>query len=150
MRWEVDGPYGSGAFQMIKSTSRAYAKKLGLDSTRCARRGLAGTPSPGASNFWLAEGDETLEDLIARTERGLPVTQTFGFGLSTVTGDYSQGASGLWIEDGAIAYPVHELTIASTLPKMWSNVDGLANDRHPRRSVSAPSLRIAEMTVAGA
>ena len=124
-------------------------KKLGMASTRGARRGLASTPSPGASNFWMDNGDVTFEELIAGVERGLLVTETSGFGVNTVTGDYSQGVVGMWIEGGALAYPVHEATIASTLPQMWATIDALANDRDPRRGTSAPSLRIAQMTIAG-
>jgi len=125
------------------------ARKLGLTTTRSARRGLTSTPSPGSSNFWMAPGDRSLEELIADTPRGLLVIETSGFGVSTVNGDYSQGATGIWIEGGALAYPVHELTIASSLPAMWESVDGIADDLDPRRGISAPSLRIARMTVAG-
>ena len=125
------------------------ARKLGLTTTRNASRGLAGTPSPSATNFWMEEGEGSLADLIAATPRGLLVTELMGFGVNTTTGDYSQGAAGLWIEDGAIAHPVHELTIASTLPQIWANVDRVAADRDPQRGVSAPSFRVAEMTIAG-
>lgn len=123
-------------------------KKLGLPSTRSAWRGL-GSPSPGTSNMWMDNGEKTLDALIAETDEGLLVTDTFGGGANTVTGDYSQGAVGIWIEKGQLAYPVDELTIASKLPTIWSTVDGLANDRHPGRSTSAPSFRVARMTVAG-
>ena len=126
------------------------ARKLGLTTTRSASRGLGGSPGPSATNLWMSQGDQTLEAIIANTPRGLLVTELIGFGVNTITGDYSQGAVGHWIEDGAIAYPVHELTIASTLPTIWSSIDALANDRDPRRAVSAPSFRVAEMTVAGA
>lgn len=125
------------------------ARKLGLTTTRNAARGLAGTPSPSSTNFWMAPGQESLEALIARTKRGILITELIGFGVNTVTGDYSQGASGLWIEDGVLTHPVSEFTIASTLPTMWKSIDALASDRDPRRAVSAPSFRIAEMTVAG-
>ncbi|MCB9733524.1 MAG: TldD/PmbA family protein [Deltaproteobacteria bacterium] len=124
-------------------------KKLGMATTRGARRSLTGTPGPGTSNFWMKNGDKSLEELIAEVDNGLLVTDTFGFGVSTVTGDYSQGAVGLWIENGKLAYPVNELTIAGSLPDMWLAIDGLANDRDPRRGTSAPSLRIRQMTVAG-
>ena len=124
-------------------------KKLGMASTRGARRGLTSTPSPGASNLWMDNGEVSLEELIASTDRGLLVTETSGFGVSTVTGDYSQGIVGMWIEDGQLAYPVHEATIASSLAAMWLGIDALANDRDPRRATSAPSLRIGQMTVAG-
>jgi len=124
-------------------------KKLGLPSTRSAWRGLGGSPSPGTSNLWMNNGDESLEALIAGTKTGLFVTGTVGGGANTVTGDFSQGVVGLWIEDGKIAYPVEEITIASTLAAMWSAVDGIASDRHPGRATSAPSFRIGKMTVAG-
>ncbi len=124
-------------------------KKLKMASTRGARRGLTSTPSPGTSNLWMSQGDQTLEELIAGTKQGLLVTETFGYGVSNVTGEYSQGCVGLWIEDGAIAYPVHEFTIASKLADMWQSIDGIANDRDDKRGTSAPSFRIAEMTVAG-
>lgn len=123
-------------------------KKLSMPSTRSAWRGL-GSPSPGTSNLWMDNGDRSLAELIAGVDEGLLVTDTFGGGANTVTGDYSQGAVGLWIERGQIAYPVDELTIASTLPTLWANVDGVANDRHPGRATSAPSFRVARMTVAG-
>ncbi len=126
------------------------AKKLGLTTTRSARRGLTSAPSPGASNFWMDNGDKTLMELISELDEGLLVTSTFGFGVNTVTGDYSQGAAGLWIDKGELAYPVHELTLASPLPAMWSGIDALADDRDERRSVSAPSMRITNMTMAGA
>jgi PmbA protein len=125
------------------------ARKLGLETTRHARRGLGGSPSPGASNFRMANGSETLEALIAGTKRGIFVTELFGFGVNGVTGDYSQGAAGVFIDGGALAYPVHEFTIASTLQAMWLSIDAIANDRHPSRACSAPSFRVASMTVAG-
>lgn len=124
-------------------------RKLGLPSTRSAWRGLGGSPSPGTSNLWMDTGPDSLAALVAGTKRGLLVTDTVGGGANTVTGDFSQGVVGLWIEDGQIAYPVEEMTIASTLADMWMRVDGIANDRHPGRATSAPSFRIAKMTVAG-
>ncbi len=125
------------------------AAKLGLQTTRNASRGLAGTPSASPTNLWMQPGQASLEELIADVKQGLLVTELIGFGVNAITGDYSQGASGLWIENGQIAYPVSELTIASTLPEMWRTLDGIGSDRDPHRSVSAPSLRIAKMTVAG-
>lgn len=124
-------------------------RKLGLPSTRSAWGGMGSSPSPGTSNFWMHNGTESVEALIAGTKRGLLVTDTVGGGANTVTGDFSQGVVGLWIEDGKIAYPVEEITIASTLAAMWQAVDGIANDRHPGRATSAPSFRIGKMTVAG-
>ncbi len=124
-------------------------RKLGMATTRNASRGLAGTPGASSTNFWMTPGELSLEQLIAQTKRGLLVTELIGFGVNTITGDYSQGASGVWIEDGALAEPVSEFTIASTLPQMWNSIDAIGSDRDPRRAVSAPSFRIAEMTVAG-
>ncbi|MGM0575718.1 MAG: TldD/PmbA family protein [Myxococcota bacterium] len=124
-------------------------RKLGLDSTRHARRGLGGNPSPGPSNLWMGNGDRSLDDIISEIDQGLLITEVFGFGVNNVTGDYSQGAAGIWIEDGELAWPAHELTVASTLQDVWKNVDALADDRDPHRAVSAPSFRVASMTVAG-
>lgn len=124
------------------------ARKLGMASTRSAFRGL-GSPGPGTSNLWMDNGDRTLAELIAEVDEGLFITDTFGGGANTITGDYSQGAAGLWIEKGELTYPVNELTIASTLPTLWQSISGLANDRHPGKSTSAPSFRVARMTVAG-
>ena len=125
------------------------AAKLGLASTRSASRGLAGTPTAAASNFWMEAGDASLDELVAGTRRGVLVTELFGFGANAVTGDFSQGAVGLWIEGGRLTHPVSEMTIASTLQQMWRDIDGIADDRDPSRRVSAPSLRIGRMTVAG-
>ncbi len=128
----------------------SYAgRKLGLPSTRSAWRGLSGAPSPGTSNLWMLPGDTSLEAMIRDMGEGLIVTDTFGFGANTVNGDYSQGAVGLWVEGGEIAYPVHELTIASTLGKLWSSVDAVGDDLDRTRSTSAPSFRVGRMTVAG-
>jgi PmbA protein len=126
------------------------ARKIGGESTRHASRGLSSTPAPSTSNFWMNPGDQSLEELIASTERGLFVTELFGFGVNTVTGDYSQGAAGLWIENGKLTDAVNEFTIASTLPAIWMGIDGLANDRVTYRATSAPSFRVDEMTLAGA
>jgi PmbA protein len=124
-------------------------KKLGLPSTRSAWRSLGGAPSPGTSNLWMRPGDETLASLIAGVDAGLLVTDTFGGGANTINGDYSQGVVGLWIERGEIAYPVNELTIASTLGELWRQVDAVGTDLDGTRSTSAPSFRVQGMTVAG-
>jgi PmbA protein len=124
-------------------------RKLGLPSTRSAWRSLGGAPSPGTSNLWMQPGSETLESLIAGIDEGLLVTDTFGGGANTVNGDYSQGVVGLWIERGAIAYAVNELTIASTLARLWQQVDAVGSDLDRTRGTSAPSFRVQDMTVAG-
>jgi len=128
----------------------SYAgRKLGLPSTRSAWRGLSGAPSPGTSNLWMTPGTTTLDAMIRDMGQGLVVTDTFGSGANTVNGDYSQGVVGLWVENGEIAYPVNELTIASTLGQLWNQVDAVGNDLDRTRSTSAPSFRVDKMTIAG-
>ena len=124
-------------------------RKLGTASTGNASRAAGGAPSVGPTNLWLEPGERTLEALIADTDRGFLVTELMGQGFSPVTGDYSRGAAGLWIENGELAYPVHEVTIAGNLGSMLEAVDGIASDLEWRGPVSAPSLRISGMTVAG-
>ncbi|MGC2697863.1 MAG: TldD/PmbA family protein, partial [Candidatus Angelobacter sp.] len=91
------------------------AKKLGLQSTGNAARGLAGSPSIGSGNFFLQKGDRTPQQIIGNIKSGLYVVQFLGFGVNMVTGDFSRGASGLWIENGELAYPVEEITVAGNL-----------------------------------
>lgn len=126
------------------------AKKLGMQSTGNASRGLAGNPGIGAGNFYLEPGTLTPEGLIGEIKSGLYVTETMGFGVNLVTGDYSQGASGLWIENGELAYPVEEITIAGNLKEMYRNIAAIGNDLVFRGSSAAPTLRIEGMTIAGA
>ena len=126
------------------------ARKLGMETTRHASRGLGGTPSPSSTNFWMAPGDKTLVELIGEIENGLLVTELFGVGVNTITGDYSQGAVGVWIENGELTHAVSEFTIASTLPAIWNGIDGIGSDLDRRRATSAPSFRVSSMTVAGA
>jgi PmbA protein len=125
------------------------ARKLGLASTASAVRGPGGAPSAGPSNFWLLPGETTPEAMIAGVERGLLVTWLFGHGFNPVTGDFSRGAAGLWIEDGRVAYPVHEVTVAGNLLDMLGAVDAVGSDLLRVGSIAAPSLRVARMTVAG-
>ena len=125
------------------------ARKLGLASTGNASRGLAGNPGIGAHNFYLEAGACTPEQLIQDVQQGLYVTETMGFGVNLVTGDYSQGASGLWIENGELAYPVEEITIAGNLKDMYSNISAIANDLVFRGASAAPTMRVEGMTVAG-
>ncbi|MFQ5954188.1 MAG: TldD/PmbA family protein [Kiloniellales bacterium] len=124
------------------------ARQLGLESTGHATRGTSAPPSPGASNLYLGPGEPTPEALIADIKAGFYVSELLGFGVNQVTGDYSRGAGGFWIEDGAIAYPVTELTIAGNLKDMFANLSA-ANDLEFRYAVNAPTLRIDGMTVAG-
>jgi len=126
------------------------ARKLGMASTGNASRGLAGNPGIGAGNFYLEAGTLTPEAIIADVKSGLYVTETMGFGVNLVTGDYSQGASGMWIENGEIAYPVEEITIAGNLKEMYRNIVAIGNDLVFRGASAAPTIRIEGMMVAGA
>lgn len=125
------------------------ARKLRLATTGNARRGLGGNPAPGPTNLYLAPGEASPEAIIASVERGFYVTELIGFGVNGVTGDYSRGAAGLWIENGALAHPVEEVTISGNLLSMFRDIDRIGNDLVFRRRISAPTLRVAEMTVAG-
>jgi PmbA protein len=125
------------------------ARKIGARATGCARRGVAGGPSVGASNLFLEPGDTSPEEILGGVERGLYVTDLIGFGVNLVSGDYSQGAVGHWIEKGALTHPVHEVTIAGNLKDMLKDVDAVGSDLVFRGSVAAPTIRIARMTVSG-
>jgi PmbA protein len=125
------------------------ARKLGLATTGNASRGLAGTPGIGNGNFFLQPGEKSPEEIIRGIKQGLLVTEFLGFGVNLVTGDFSRGASGLWIENGEIAYPVEEITVAGNLREMFSNLAEIGNDLIWRGSVACPTLRIEGMTVAG-
>jgi PmbA protein len=126
------------------------ARKLGMVSTGNASRGLAGNPGIGAGNFYLEAGTLTPEEIIADVKSGLYVTETMGFGVNLVTGDYSQGASGMWIENGEIAYPVEEITIAGNLKEMYRNIVAIGNDLVFRGASAAPTIRVEGMMIAGA
>jgi PmbA protein len=125
------------------------ARKLNMASTGKASRGLAGAPGIGGGNFFLEPGTETPEQIIAAIPNGLYVLQTMGFGVNLVTGDYSQGASGLWIENGELAYPVEQITIAGNLKDMFRNVSAIGNDLEFLSAGAVPTVRIEGMTVAG-
>ena len=126
------------------------ARKLGMHSTGNATRGLAGNPGIGAGNFYLEAGTLTPKEIIGDVKNGLYVTETMGFGVNLVTGDYSQGASGMWIENGEIAYPVEEITIAGNLKDMYKNIVAIGNDLIFRGASAAPTIRIEGMMIAGA
>jgi PmbA protein len=125
------------------------ARKLGLKTTGNASRGLAGTPGTGSGNFYLEPGTRTQQQIIAGIPRGLYVTEFLGFGVNLVTGDFSRGASGLWIENGELTYPVEEITIAGNLKDMLNNVAEIGNDLEFRSSLASPTVRIDGMTIAG-
>src|SRR5579864_456461 len=125
------------------------AKKLGLKTTGNAARGLAGNPGIGSGNFFLQPGARSPKQIIGDIKDGLYVTQFLGFGVNMVTGDFSRGASGLWIENGELAYPVEEVTVAGNLRDMLNNISEIGNDLEFRGSTAAPTLRIDGMMVAG-
>ena len=125
------------------------ARKLGMKSTHNASRGLAGAPGIGCGNLYLEPGTRTAEQIIADVPAGLYVTGLIGFGVNVVTGDYSRGATGLWIENGVLTHAVEEVTIAGNLAEMLRNVTAIGNDLEFRGSVASPTLRIDGMTIAG-
>jgi len=124
------------------------ARQLGLSSTGNAARGTGGPPSPAPANLFMEPGDVSPEALIADIEEGLYVCEMMGRGVNEVTGDYSRGASGYWIEKGELTYPVSGLTVAGNLLEMYPRLVA-ANDLAFRYGVDAPTIRIDGMTVAG-
>ncbi len=125
------------------------ARKLGTASTASAVRALAEPPGAGISNLYLEAGTASPEEVIGSVRRGFYVTELIGSGINPVTGDYSRGAAGMWIEDGVLTFPVEEVTIAGNLHTMFASIEAVANDLEFRSTVSAPTLKIAKMTVAG-
>ena len=125
------------------------ARKLSMQSTAKASRSLAGAPGIGGGNYFLEPGAETPEQIIANIPSGLYVLQTMGNGVNLVTGDYSVGVSGLWIENGELAYPVEQITIAGNLKDIFRNVTAIGNDLEFRGAGAVPTVRIEGMTVAG-
>jgi PmbA protein len=125
------------------------ARKLGLKTTGNASRGLAGNAGVGPGNFYIAAGTRSEQELIAGVRQGLYVTELIGASSNTVTGDYSSGAAGLWIENGELAYPVSEITIAGNFKQMLMDLQQPASNLEFRGSVASPSLLIAEMTISG-
>jgi PmbA protein len=125
------------------------ARKLGLKTTGNAARGLAGNPGISSGNFFLEPGGRTREQIIGDVPDGLYVTEFLGFGVNLVTGDFSRGASGLWIRNGELAYPVEEITVAGNLKDMLCNVAEIGNDLEFRGSMASPTIRIDGLTVAG-
>jgi PmbA protein len=125
------------------------AKKLGLASTGNAARSVGESPSVGPTNFYLAPGTATPEQIVGSVKRGLYVTDLIGFGINMVTGDYSRGASGFWIENGELAYPVEEITIAGNLKRMFADIQMIGNDLVFRGRIASPMVKLADMTIAG-
>jgi len=125
------------------------AKKLGLETTANASRGLAGTPGIGPGNYFLQPGTKTPQQIIAEIKDGLYVTEFMGHGANLVTGDYSRGASGIWIVNGELAYPVEEITVAGNLKEMFNNISEIGTDLEFRGSMASPTIRIDGLTVGG-
>ena len=126
----------------------ATARELGLKTTGHAQRGVSSVPSPGPTNLYLAPGSKSPDALIAEIEDGFYITDLIGMGVNLVTGDYSRGAAGFWIENGECTYPVSEVTIAGHLTEMFASLTP-ANDLAFRYGTNAPTLRVEGLTVAG-
>jgi PmbA protein len=125
------------------------ARKLGRASTGSAGRGVGGTPGPTTSNLIMQPGNITREALFRDTERGLYVTSMMGFGFNAITGDFSRGAAGFWIENGEIQFPVSEVTVSCNFDDLLQRIDRVASDLDIRSSTACPTLRVSRMTVAG-
>ena len=125
------------------------ARQLGMKTTGHAGRGTGGPPSPGPTNLYLCAGPLSPAALMADIKEGIYVTELIGMGVNGITGDYSRGAAGFMIRDGALAEPVAEITIAGTLPEIFAHMTP-ANDLRFRRGTDAPTVRVEGLTVAGA
>jgi len=125
------------------------ARKLGYPTTGSATRGVASNPSSGTSNFFMQNGQIPPGEIIASVKNGLYLTSVDWVGINYVTGDYSRGATGLWIENGKLTYPVQEFTVASNMLEMMKNITMIGNDLEFRSSTAAPTFKIKEMTISG-
>ncbi|MCS6899599.1 MAG: TldD/PmbA family protein [Myxococcales bacterium] len=125
------------------------ARKLGRAPTGSASRGASGGVGETTSNFLMLPGAMSHDELVANTPRGLYVTEMMGFGFNPVTGDFSRGAGGFWIEKGRLSFPVSEVTISLNFDRLLQSIDAVANDLDLRTATAAPSFRVASMTIAG-
>jgi PmbA protein len=125
------------------------ARKLGRASTGSATRGSGGGVGASTTNFICQPGDRGNAQIVAETERGLYVTEMMGFGFNAVTGDFSRGASGFWIEGGQLAFPVSEVTISCNLDQLLKRIDLVGDDLDWRSGTVSPTLRVSSMTIAG-
>jgi PmbA protein len=125
------------------------ARKLGRASTASASRGGGAGVGASTTNFVLQPGTDSNEAIVKGTRRGLYVTEMMGFGFNAVTGDFSRGASGFWIENGELAHPVSEVTISLNVDELWQTLDAVGSDLDLRTSTASPTIRVARMTVAG-
>ncbi len=126
------------------------ARKLKLKPTGNASRGVGDAPSVSTTNLHLVPGAYSPEQIIGSVKSGLYLTELIGMGVNMVTGDYSRGAGGIWIENGELGYPVQEITIAGNLKEMLKNIEMVGSDLHWRSSTASPTVKISEMTIAGA
>jgi PmbA protein len=124
-------------------------KKLGMASTGNASRSIGEPPGVSPANFFLVPGKDSPEQIIATVNHGLYVTEMIGFGVNMVTGDYSRGAAGLWIDNGELTYPVEEITIAGNLKEMFQNIEMVGSDLELRGRIASPTIKISQMTIAG-
>jgi PmbA protein len=125
------------------------ARKLGRQSTASASRGGGASVGPSTSNFVLQPGADSNDAIVKATKRGLYVTEMMGFGFNPVTGDFSRGAAGFWIENGELAYPVSEVTISLNVDQLWQRIDAVGSDLDLRTSTASPTIRVERMTIAG-
>ena len=125
------------------------ARQLGLATTGHAARGTSSPPGPAATNVWIEPGAMTPKKLIADIESGFYVTEMMGMGVNGVTGDYSRGAAGFWIDKGEIAFPVSEMTVAGNLKDIFARLRA-ADDLEFKAGADSPTLRVDDLTVAGA
>jgi PmbA protein len=152
---EIVSVYDDGTAVIENGVLRSYlldtysARKLKLAPTGSAVRGIGDVPTVGPTNFYLQAGPHDPADIIQSVNRGLYVTEMIGSGVNLVTGDYSRGAVGFWIDKGELTYPVEEITVAGNLKEMLLGIEMVGNDLTFRNSVVAPTLKIRRMTVAG-
>ncbi|HEY5542358.1 MAG TPA: metallopeptidase TldD-related protein [Candidatus Binatia bacterium] len=124
-------------------------RKLGMKSTGNASRSVGDAPGVAPANFYLEAGKDSPEAIIGSVKSGLYVTEMIGFGVNMVTGDFSRGAAGLWIENGELAYPVEEITVAGNLKEMFQNIEMAGSDLEMRGRIASPTIKIERMTIAG-
>ncbi len=124
-------------------------RKLGMPSTGNASRSVGENPTVGSTNLFLSPGSVSPDEIVKSTKRGLFVTELIGFGVNMVTGDYSRGAVGFWIENGEIVHPVEEVTIAGNLKTMFNDIEMIGNDLVFRGRTASPTIKLRKMMVAG-
>src|SRR6185295_12295493 len=125
------------------------ARKLASRPTGNGSRASSGVVTIGPTNFYLKGGKHSPEEIIGSIKKGLYVVELIGFGVNTVTGDYSRGAVGIWIEDGKFVHPVQEVTIAGNLREMLKNIEMVGNDITFLGPIAAPTLKIGKMVISG-